>query len=300
MKHLASAERFFTIGHIFSMVFGLAGLLLVLPNSAAIASLPPFGQVAFRWSMAGGAVAYMVLGTIAATLYACRFLGLYRWLAFALPAVLLSLGSELLGTSVGFPFGHYAYLDNLGYKIAGLVPFTIPLSWFYLGFSAYILARAALEVRGGASWLRHLGAIAFGALLLTAWDFVLDPAMSQTNVRFWVWQQPGAFFGMPYQNIAGWLGTGAAFMTVAALLWEETPLGLDRGKLKVPLAIYLSNFAFSAVMSLSAHLWTPVILGSIVGAIPAIALWWMAEPERESEPPAENNVLPTPVEMAAK
>ena len=112
MKHLASAERFFTIGHIFSMVFGLAGLLLVLPNSAAIASLPPFGQVAFRWSMAGGAVAYMVLGTIAATLYACRFLGLYRWLAFALPAVLLSLGSELLGTSVGFPFGHYAYLDQ--------------------------------------------------------------------------------------------------------------------------------------------------------------------------------------------
>ena len=63
-----------------------------------------------------------------------------------LPSVLISLTSELLGTSTGFPFGHYSYLSGLGYKIAGLVPFTIPLSWFYVGCVSYLLARAGLEV----------------------------------------------------------------------------------------------------------------------------------------------------------
>ena len=209
MKSLVRLERSFLIGHILSMAFGLAGLLLVLPNPDFIANLSGLGQNAFRWSMAGGGVVYMLLGMAAVATYAYRTLGRWHWLGFMLPAVCLSLGSELLGTSTGFPFGHYRYLSGLGLKIAGLVPFTIPLSWFYLGFSAYLLARAGLESLSKPGWLRSVGAIAAGALLLSSWDLVLDPAMSQTAFPFWIWEQPGAFFGMPYQNLAGWLGTVA-------------------------------------------------------------------------------------------
>ncbi len=63
-------------------------------------------------------------------------------------------------------------------------------------------------------------------LLLTSWDFVLDPAMSQTTIPFWIWEQPGAFFGMPYENFAGWFGTGCVFMTVATLIWQVQPVKL--------------------------------------------------------------------------
>jgi uncharacterized membrane protein len=276
MKSMISAERFLLIGHILSMAFGLAGLLLVLPNAEFIANLPEFGKTAFAWSMAGGGVAYMLLGTAAVAVYAYRSLGLWHWLGFALPAIGLSLCSELLGTSTGFPFGHYRYLTGLGYKIAGLVPFTIPLSWFYVGFSAYLLARVGLESLQMPNWLRYVGAIAFGAVLLTSWDFVLDPAMSQTTMPFWIWEQPGAFFGMPYQNFAGWLGTGAVFMTVATVLWMAKPLTLTQTRLGLPLAMYLSNFAFATVMSIAAGIYIPVVLGSIVGVLPAIVFYRMA------------------------
>jgi putative membrane protein len=199
-----------------------------------------------------------------------------------LPSVFLSLGSELLGTSTGFPFGHYSYLSGLGYKIAGLVPFTIPLSWFYLGLVSYLIARAGLDVDQKPSLLRHASAIGLGALILTCWDFVLDPAMSQTALPFWYWQQPGAFFGMPYQNFAGWTGTGALFMTVAAVLWRNTPLKLDRSQLSVPLVVYLSNFAFAAVMSCASGFWIPVLLGLLIGVAPVLTLWWMAQPGSSS------------------
>ncbi|MEH2006057.1 carotenoid biosynthesis protein, partial [Nostoc sp.] len=133
MRQLVIAERVCLIGHIVSKAFGLVGMLLVIPNAEIIFNLSQVGETAMQLSMAGGGVVDIILGTIAVSIYAYRTLGLGTWLAFMLPAVLISLGSELLGTSTGFPFGDYSYLSGLGYKIAGLVPFTIPLSWFYVG-----------------------------------------------------------------------------------------------------------------------------------------------------------------------
>ncbi len=278
-------ERTLVIGHILSMAFGLAGLLLVLPNPDFIASLPPIGKTAFAWSMAGGGVMYMLLGMSAVAVYAYRTLGVWHWLGFMLPALAISLSSELLGTSTGFPFGHYRYLTGLGYKIAGLVPFTIPLSWFYLGFSAYLIARAGLNNKISQNWLKMVASIALGAIFLTAWDFVLDPAMSQTTMPFWVWEQPGAFFGMPYQNFAGWFGTGALFMTVATLIWKVKPFNFPQSNLGLPLAIYVSNFAFAMIMSLAAGIYTPVLLGLIVGLIPVLALYRLADSQTETNIP---------------
>ncbi len=281
MKQLVKFERIFLIGHIFSMVFGLAGLLIVLPHPELIAGLSTFGQTVFQWSMSGGGVIYIILGAAAVAIYAYRILGLWHWLTFMVPAVFLSLGSELLGTSTGFPFGEYGYLSGLGYKVAGLVPYTIPLSWFYMGLVCYLIARAGLKVddisRTNLNWLRQIGAIALGALLLTSWDFVLDPAMSQTAYPFWHYGQVGAFFGTPYRNFAGWVATGVLFMTVAALLWKKAPIAISRKQLGFPLAVYLSNIVFGVVMTIAgAGIWIPVGLSLLFGVTPALVLCWMA------------------------
>ncbi|MBD2449221.1 carotenoid biosynthesis protein [Nostoc sp. FACHB-152] len=302
MKQLVVAERVCLIGHIVSMVFGLVGILLVVPNAEVVFHLSEVGQTAMQWSMAGGGVVYMILGAAAVLLYASRTLGIGRALAFMLPAVFISLTSELLGTSTGFPFGHYTYLSGLGYKIAGLVPFTIPLSWFYLGCVSYLLARAGLEVDTKPSLWRHMGAIGLGSLLLTSWDFVLDPAMSQTALPFWYWHQPGAFFGMPYQNFAGWWGTGTVFMTVAALLWRNQPIKFERSQLNLPLAVYLGNFGFATVMSLAAGFSIPVLLGLVLGVAPAVAFWWKASavPAQIKVEPATQEVSVASVKVALK
>lgn len=298
MKQLAKVERICLVGHLVSMAFGLAGLLWVMPHPEVLTFIPS-GPTLFRWSMAGGGVVYIVLGAIAVAIYAYRTIGLRPWLIFMLSAIGISLSSELLGTSIGFPFGHYSYLSGLGYKIAGLVPFTIPLSWFYLGISSYLLARSglsALAARRSQSlgWLGHIGAVLLGALLLTSWDFVLDPAMSQTALPFWYWHQPGAFFGMPYQNFAGWLGTGAVFMGVAALLWQKQVPGLRGAQLNLPLAVYLGNFAFAAVMSIGAGFWVPLLLGLVLGVMPAVLCWRWGQFAAES--PAQLPLSEVPVQ----
>lgn len=289
MKHLSTLERVCLYGHLIAMAFGLAGLLWVVPHPGILDYLPA-GQTMFRWSMAGGGVSYILLGTIAMALYGYRTLGLKAVLAFAAAAIGVSLSSELLGTSTGFPFGHYSYLSGLGYKIGGLVPFTIPLSWFYLGLASYLLARSGLKATGSQAsqvessrgWLRTIGAIFLGSVLLTSWDFVLDPAMSQTALPFWYWHEPGAFFGMPYQNFAGWLGTGVVFMSVGLGLWRTFGLVSEPPKsVTVPLIVYVANFTFALVMSLAAGFYVPIAMGMITGLIPAILCWRTANQQED-------------------
>ncbi|MGF1538395.1 MAG: gamma-carotene 1'-hydroxylase CruF [Elainellaceae cyanobacterium] len=304
MKQLIIAERACLIGHLVSMVFGLAGLLLVMPHPEFLQHLPA-GETMFSWSMAGGGVVYIVLGAIAVSLYAYRTLGLQNWLIFAVLAIAISLGSELLGTGTGFPFGEYSYLSGLGYKIGGRVPFTIPLSWFYLGLSSYLLARSGLAPRSGeadasetgglGTWLRPIGAVFLGSLLLTSWDFVLDPAMSQTAMPFWYWHQPGPFFGMPYQNFAGWLGTGVVFIGIAALFWRGRVAVQHQSQLMLPLAVYLGNFGFAMVMSMAAGFWVPILLGILLGVIPAVLCWQQAQYNVSDPAVAERNVAASPM-----
>jgi uncharacterized membrane protein len=283
MKRLVLFQWFFLIAHIVAMVFGLAGLILVLPHPEFIATLPNVGQTLFQLSMTGGGVVYIILGALTVFLHGYLSLGLRSITFFFVPAVLLSLSSELLGTSTGFPFGHYAYLSGLGYKIAGLVPFTIPLSWFYLGFSAYLLAYSGLRVALNRWELKdfnlRLLAVVTGSVLLTAWDLVLDPAMSQAPFPFWTFQEVGEFFGMPYRNLIGWVGTGMVFMSVAAWLGRKSPLGLSRSQLTLPLCVYLANFAFGAVITLTqldARFMIPAAMGVLIGVLPAVTFWWIS------------------------
>jgi putative membrane protein len=76
-------------------------------------------------------------------------------------------------------------------------------------------------------------------------------------------------------------------MTVATLFWKKTPVALHRKQLGLPLAVYLSNFVFAAVMSIGAGIWIPVGLGILLGVAPALILWWMASFAPTLTPPEQ-------------
>ena len=85
MKRLVLFQWFFLIAHIVAMVFGLAGLILVLPHPEFIATLPSFGQTLFQLSMTGGGVVYIVLGALTVFLHGYLSLGLRSITLFFVP-----------------------------------------------------------------------------------------------------------------------------------------------------------------------------------------------------------------------
>jgi putative membrane protein len=186
---------------------------------------------------------------------------------FLVISVSVSLASELIGTATGWPFGNYAYEEGLGWKVLGRVPYTIPLSWYYMGLASLVLAGRLLGSHS-ARLAAVPGLAAFGgAWLLLGWDLVLDPAMAHESLplKFWVWSESGSYFGMPLKNLGAWFLTGLTFMALSLRLWGDReplrslPVGL-------PVAVYLANLAFASVISWSVGLWEPIVLALIWSA----------------------------------
>jgi putative membrane protein len=253
--------------HTAALVFGLIGLLIMLPNPDLWAHDPRAVEV-FDFSMEYAGSLHIILG--AATMFAVGILALgwRKTVIFAAVSCGLSLSSELIGTGTGWPFGNYEYTSFLGYKVLERVPYTIPLSWFYMGLASYLLGTllaARLGVRRRTAW-----ALGLGVWFLTVWDLVLDPAMAHESLRvqFWVWDETGPYFGMPVKNFVGWSLTGLLFMAISRGLWRRD---LDPAHLpmRVPLAVYVVNMAFAMVLSAGVGLWLPILLAVMLGVLPA-------------------------------
>lgn len=251
------------------MLFGLAGLLVALPRPELWAGDRVATQV-FDFGIRYAGSLHIVLGAAAMLAFGSAAVGWRRTAIFFVLAVVISLAAELIGTGTGWPFGEYAYTDFLGYKIAGQVPFGIPLSWFYVGFAAYLLggvAAARFALRPAVVWT-----VAIGAWLLTVWDLVLDPAMAHEAmpIRFWEWGEAGAYLGTPLKNFLGWAVTALAFMAPSRVLWRHD-VGPLPGLAWFPCAVYAANVGFGMALAASVGLTGPILLAALLGLAPAAA-----------------------------
>lgn len=123
----------------------------------------------------------------------------------------LSFFAEFIGSHTGIPFGKYHYTDVLQPQIAG-VPLLIPLAWMMMLPPAWAIASAILAGKEREETFKAKF-VFLSALAFTAWDLFLDPQM--VGWKFWVWEIPGQYFGIPLINYLGWLLV-SALLTFAA------------------------------------------------------------------------------------
>lgn len=261
--------------HLIALTFGLAGILIAMPHPELWAGYPALVRV-YTFGLQHGGATHIIFGAATMIVFGIHAIGWRKTLIFAAAGNAIPLCAELLGTGTGWPFGGYSYTDYLGTKIGDRVPFSVPLSWFYMGFASYLLAMVILRIGGRRP--KAWQSVALGAWLLTAWDLVLDPAMASsqlqahTGLLFWVWHEHGAYYGMPLRNLAGWLGTAIVFIAASRLLWREEP---DPRRLPVwlPLTMYLANLVWAMALSLSVGLWETAVYAIALGVIPASLAW---------------------------
>jgi len=262
--------RILLFAHVGAVVFALVGLLLAIPNPQWWAGVPGARSI-YSFGLQYAGALHIVLGAAALLAFGVAALGPTRTAIFFVASTTLSLGMELLGTGTGWPFGAYEYTSGLGYKVMGRVPFSIPLSWFYMGLTSYLLAHEVLRrsVHAVGAW----AAVVLGMWLLTAWDLVLDPAMAHENlaIRFWVWHETGPYMGMPLINFAGWSLTGLLFMGLSRVAWRSSPP--DDLPVYFPFAVYGINMVFAIALSASVDLWLPIGLALACGLGPACLVW---------------------------
>lgn len=179
-------------------------------DTFAGASLPHIGGIGFTMIFAAFSI-----------LHAADMLGWRRAIAFLLTCVVVSFCFEAVGVATGLVYGPYHYGDTLGAKIAG-VPAIIPLAWFMMIYASWIVAHLLLEGAGGpASLAGVLARAVIAAMAMTAWDTLMDPGAAKAGA--WVWENGGAYFGVPFQNYVGWMATTLTIYIVVALIFCVVP-----------------------------------------------------------------------------
>ena len=147
-------------------------------------------------------------------------------LALVLPLAWLV---ERVGSTTGIPFGAYHYTEALAPLLGG-VPLIIPIAWLMMLPAAWAVAAA---ITGAQSGWRF---VAVSAAAFTAWDFFLDPQM--VHWGYWVWHEPGGYFGIPWVNFSGWL------LASALITWLVRPKPLPQAPL---IAIYTITWLLQSV-----------------------------------------------------
>jgi uncharacterized membrane protein len=222
----------------------------------------------------------LVLGTLVLRPYvfafvACflvasaRDLGWRRTLLFAAWVWPLAWLSEVLSTGIGVPFGLYHYTESTRDReiFVGGVPLMTSLSFTFLAYASFCLARGVLGARAGVWSLA-----ATGGVLMMLLDVVIDPAAVRGDRwflgRIFYYVDGGAYFGVPLSNFAGWALVGTLAIGGYLALTAD-----GRGTKPEPgMALYYAVLAFNLAVTAWIREWVLLGLGLLLHAATAAAL----------------------------
>lgn len=187
------------------LVWTLVGLLIV-PfnindyNIADFTSQPHLISLG-KWLLPLADAIWVTLAGITTYFLMVRMEGLDRGRTMAGVILIVAAALELLNAATGLPFGKLLYTDNMGARVFGLMPFTIPFAWLaILGGFRQLLVQLNLP------WNRW-GHAALIAALAVITDLNLEQIAWKVR-QYWIWY-PGRI-ELPYpewpplQNFISW------------------------------------------------------------------------------------------------
>lgn len=193
----------------------LWGLLLTALGLAVLDAAPATPP------LAPARVGLMFIGCLIMVVHGRETVGTRAVIAFVLCVNAITIPAEAIGVHGDvFALGH-RYSQGLGPRIFDLSP-VVQLGWMAMGYASFVIARAILGARGR----RPLATATVGAIAMVGWDLAQDPL--QSTVRGdWVWQHPGAYFGVPVGNFIGWFCIAFAVFAVYELWMQRRPADLQ-------------------------------------------------------------------------
>ena len=278
VKPLKTAGTMAAMRRLFNLaVWILFAAVIYLISAEAVRpwiELPTLGNIGFTLVFVAFSVAHCG-----------RTQGWTRTGLFFATAAVVSYLLEEAGVRSGLIYGPYHYSDMLGPKL-GHVPILIPLAWFMMIYPSWVTARAMLKGvdKRSPGGIAALALIA--ALVMTAWDTVMDPGMAAAGN--WIWEQGGPYFGVPLRNYFGWVLTTFLVYCGAGLIWRWTArkrsskamnyaAGVSKGLASLPLVVY---FVFgvryvTAGRILALHV--VALFAMVVPGLLALVQTWMPE-----------------------
>jgi putative membrane protein len=176
---------------------------------------------------------------------AARDLGPWRMIGFLVWGFLVAFAAEFASTRVAIPFGLYHYTEETrGVELfVSNVPFFDSLSFPFLAYASFCLARQALGVARGSR------VVLLSGVLMTLLDVVIDPLAVRGDRwflgRIFYYPDPGAYFGVPLANFGGWLIVGWLIVGGYVLVARDR----DPGRPALGVGLYYGVLLFNLALT---------------------------------------------------
>jgi bisanhydrobacterioruberin hydratase len=199
--------------------------------------------------------AFIVLLALPSYAALVRWLPSSRALGILFVLSVLPVTVEALAIVTGFPYGEFSYAGELGYRVFGLVPWTVAFAYLPMLLGSIAVAS---HIAGTAP----ARLIVASGLVLVLVDLVVDPAL--VHAGMWVWPGGGLYYGIPATNFLGWFITGSIY---AGIFYMAARKELSTG---LPVSI-----AVSSSLLLILGLWTGYLFraGLLVPAVIGVLLF---------------------------
>lgn len=181
---------------------------------------------------------------------ASHLLGVGAALRFVLIAVSFGWFAEQMGVSRGWFFGSYVYTEVLGWRL-GDVPVVIPLMWFALSYTCYVISNLIVwrsPVHGSPRLSDAVFMSFLAAMIVTAFDLGADPYMVYHLKAWTMTNTDGWWFGETIQGFFGWVFV--AFVILFSFRMAVRKLVLrpladfSKWHALLPLSVYASAMLF--------------------------------------------------------
>ncbi len=151
--------------------------------------------------------------------------GIKNMLSWFVITWIVSNGFEGLSIKMGFPFGNYHY-TAAGPRFLE-VPLLIMVAYFGLAYMSWCVAQVVTTHFSKKFVGLYKFIIPFiTALVMTMWDLATDPQAS-TIGGTWIWENGGAYYGVPISNFFGWAFVIYIFMQIFTLFMSNKNIDIS-------------------------------------------------------------------------
>ena len=223
MKLLPYLEKTLWPIYLIWSAIGLVATLLkvdepMIKQLVKMESLQPFFSTCLSW----GDFIFHALAAVNLLFAMGLYLGWKRtWISFAVIG-LLSATVETIGARTGFPFGAYFYTDRMGPMIAETLPLAIPLAWWNILSSFFLLVRHFQPKLSPRFTCLAVAALA------TILDWIMEPFAWRIK-GYWIWTAGS----IPLQNYLAWFTLSFLLCRLSPMYSCYRPL-LDKRIIAVP------------------------------------------------------------------
>lgn len=206
---------------------------------------------------------FVCLGLASLILFICMlvYFGIIRGVIISGIFILIPILIEFLLLKFPLDFLSFNYTPLFGVLIEDTIPVINPFAWFSLLASSLFFTRYYILHKIHRSEYYFVYLTLVSSLMVLVIGLIVEPYA--VFRRYWIFSQPGNYYGVPELALIGWLIIALITYLIAYKFFRFKPVG-GSAYIRSASLVYIGIILFGGYLSLKLNFWAPAGLALLI------------------------------------